>query len=72
MSQLLDHAVAEVRKLADADQDAIAALILQEIEDDRQWDEALAKSPGKLAALAARAEEQVKSGKCRVARFDEL
>ena len=72
MSQLLEQAVAEVRKLADAEQDAIAALILQEIQDDRQWDEALAKSPKKLAALAARAVEQVKAGKCRVAGFDEL
>ena len=72
MSQLLDHAVAEVRKLADAEQDAIAALILQKMEDDRQWDETLAKSTGKLAALAARAEEQVRAGRCRVAKFDEL
>ena len=72
MSQLLDQAVAEARKLPDAEQDAIAALILQEIEDDRRWDETLAKSPGKLAALAARAEEQVRDGRCRAVGFDEL
>ena len=72
MSQLLDHAVAEARKLPDAEQDAIAALILQEIEDDRRWEETLARSPGKLAALAARAEEQVRAGRCRAVGFDEL
>lgn len=72
MSRLLDQAVAEARKLPDAAQDAIAALILDEIEDDRRWDEAFAKSPGKLAALAARAAEQVKAGRCRAAGFDEL
>jgi hypothetical protein len=72
MSQLLDQAVAEARKLPDTEQDAIAALILQEIEDDRRWEEALAKSPDKLAALAARAEEQVRAGRCRAAGFDEL
>jgi hypothetical protein len=65
MSQLLEHAVAEARKLPDAEQDAIAALILEEIEDDRRWEEALARSPEKLAALATRAEEQVRTGRCR-------
>lgn len=63
MSQLLDKALAEVRKLPDAEQDAIAAIILQELEDDRRWNEALAKSPEKLEALAARAEEQVRDGR---------
>lgn len=65
MSPLLDQAIAEARKLPDADQDAIAALILQEIEDDRRWEETLARTPGKLAALAACAREQVRDGRCR-------
>jgi hypothetical protein len=72
MSQLLDHAVSEARKLPDAEQDAIAALILEEIEDDRRWEETLARSPGKLAGLATRAQEQVLAGRCRTAGFDEL
>jgi hypothetical protein len=72
MSPLLDQAVAEARKLPDAEQDAIAALILEEIEDDRQWEASLARSPAKLAALVARAEEQVREGRCRTAGFDEL
>lgn len=72
MSQLLEHAVAEVRKLPDEEQDAIAALILDEIEDDRRWEEAFAASPSKLAALAARAAKQVRAGQCRAAGFDEL
>jgi hypothetical protein len=37
MSQLLDRAFAEPRRLPDAEQDAIAAMILEEIEDDRKW-----------------------------------
>ena len=72
MSPLLDQAVAEARKLSDAEQDAIAVLILEEIEDDRRWEESLARSHGKLSALAARAEEQVRAGRCRAAGFDEL
>ena len=72
MSQLLDQAIAAARKLSDEQQDAIAALILEEIEEDRRWEEALARSPGKLAALATRAEEQVRAGRCRAVGFDEL
>lgn len=72
MSQLLDQAVAEARKLSDAQQDVIAALILEEIEDERRWEESLARSPGKLVALVARANEQVQAGRCKAAGFDEL
>jgi len=72
MSQLLDQAMAEARKLSDAEQDTIAAIILEELEDDRRWEESLARTPGKLAALAARAEKQVQAGQCRTAGFDEL
>ncbi len=72
MSLLLDQAVAEARKLSDAEQDIIAAMILAEIEDDRQWEESLARSPEKLRALAARAEQQVNAGRSRAVGFDEL
>ncbi len=72
MSALLDQAVAKARKLSDAQQDAIATLILEEIEEDRRWEESLARSPEKLASLAVRAKEQVQAGRCRAAGFDEL
>jgi len=72
MSPMLDRAVAEAKKLTDAEQDAIAVLILEEIEDDRRWEESLARSPGKLAAMMARAAGQVEAGECRAAGFDEL
>ena len=72
MSQLLERAVEEARKLPNDEQDAIAVLILEEIKDDRRWDDSFARSPDKLAALAARADEQVRAGRCRAAGFDEL
>ena len=72
MSLLLDQAVAEASKLPEAEQDAIAVVILEEIEDNRRWEESLARSPGKLTALAARAREQVEAGRCRTAGFDGL
>ena len=72
MSLLLDRAVSEARKLSDAEQDAIASLILDEIADDRKWEESFNRSPNNLLALAARAEDQVRAGQCRTAGFDEL
>jgi len=41
-------------------------------EDDWRWEESFAKSHDKLAALVARAKEQVQSGQFRAAGFDEL
>ncbi len=72
MSALLEKAVNEARKLSEEDQDALGAAILDEMDDERRWDEAFARSPGKLTALAARAAEQVKAGDCRAVGFDEL
>ena len=72
MSQLLDQAVAKARKLPVVEQEAIAALILAEIDDEHQWEESFARSPDKLKALAARAAQQVRDGRCRSAGFDEL
>jgi aspartate/glutamate racemase len=72
MTQLLEQAVAAARQLPDAEQEAIAALIMAEIEDDRRWEESFARSSDKLKALAARAADQVRTGQCRTAGFDEL
>ena len=72
MSLLLDQAVAEVRKLPDIAQDAIAAVILEEIADDQRWEESFARSPGKLVAMVSRAEDQVRAGHCQTVGFDQL
>lgn len=72
MSQLLDQALVEARKLTDIEQDAIAAIILAEIRDDQQWEKSLTHSPDKLAALVARAEVQVRAGQCKTVGFDQL
>ena len=72
MSNLLDQAVEKARTLSDAEQDAIGAIILSEIEDDLRWEESLQRSPDKLAALMARAKDQVRNGDCRDAGFNDL
>jgi hypothetical protein len=65
MTQLLEHALAEVQKLPDPAQDSIAALILEQIADDHAWDEAFARSQDQLARLAAKAREDIAAGRVR-------
>lgn len=72
MTQLLDKALAEVQKLPTSDQDAIAAIILNEIADERQWDEAFSKSQDQLGRLAEHVRQQIASGKFRTMGIDEL
>ncbi|MBA3316343.1 MAG: hypothetical protein M3552_18385 [Planctomycetota bacterium] len=57
MTDLLQRALNELQKRPSADQDAIAALILDELEDDKRWDESFAGSQDKLAALVRRTRE---------------
>jgi len=65
MSELLEHAVEKVRKLPDAEQDAIAAVILEEMQDEVRWEKAFAKSRDALAKLAAEAMEEDRKGKTK-------
>lgn len=52
MTKLLEQAIAKVRGLPEVDQDAIAQIVLDELESEQKWDELFAKSPGKLQKLA--------------------
>jgi hypothetical protein len=52
MTRLFQQAVGKVSQLPDADQDAIARLVLDELESDRRWADLTAKSQEKLAKLA--------------------
>jgi hypothetical protein len=50
-----EQAVRAARALPEPEQDAIAAVILAEIEDERRWAEAFARSHDALAELAREA-----------------
>ncbi len=65
MTKLLEKVVTEVKKLPDPEQDAIAALILEEIKDEALWDKAFEKSQAALAKLAAEAIAEDRAGKTR-------
>jgi hypothetical protein len=52
MSKLLAEAFAEASKLPEAEQEALAAWILDELASERRWQEAFDCSPDLLARLA--------------------
>ena len=71
MTKLLEQAIAKLKTRPISEQDslvenlpsAIAALILEEIEDDNRWDESFARSPDLLAKLAGEAMAEHRAGK---------
>ena len=63
MTELLERAIARLQTLPESEQNAIASMILDEIEDEQRWDEAFSRSPDILAKLAASAMAEYRSGK---------
>lgn len=63
MTELLEQAIARLKTLSTDKQDAVATLILEEIEDEGRWDESFARSPDLLAKLAAEAVVEYRAGK---------
>ena len=55
MTQLLEKALSEAAKLSDAEQDAIAAILLQEVAYEQRWSDAFANSQNLLGKLAEQA-----------------
>lgn len=63
MTELLERAIAKLRTLSASEQDAMASMILEELEDEQRWDEAFSRSPDTLAKLAAEAMNEYRAGK---------
>jgi hypothetical protein len=63
MTELLEKVIAKLKALPPSEQDAIAALILEELEDEIRWDAAFARSQDALAKLAAEARAEYRAGK---------
>jgi hypothetical protein len=72
MTQLLEKVLTEVYKLPPEKQDAIAAVILEELEDERLWDKAFAESQDKLAQLARKVRADIKADRIKKMGIDEL
>jgi hypothetical protein len=62
MTKLLEQAFAKAQSLSESEQDAIARLLMDEIESERRWDELFARSPDRLRALADKAWSEHESG----------
>ena len=72
MTLLLEKAINEVYKLSPDKQDAIAALILEELEDEERWEAAFAASEDKLAKLVQKVRADIKAGRVHKMGFDEV
>lgn len=62
MTELLEQAIAKIKDLPDNEQDTIAAIILEELEDEKKWEQAFANSQDLLANLAAEAMQEYQAG----------
>jgi hypothetical protein len=65
MTQLLDKAISAVSKLPEQDQDALAAILLDEIASEQRGSALFAQSQDALETLAAEALAEHASGKTK-------
>ena len=70
--QLLEEALNEVYKLSTEQQNAIAAAILEQPQDEKLWEANDAASEDKLAKFAHKVRSDIKVGCVKKVGFDEL
>lgn len=63
MTRLLEEAFRRASALPESEQDALAAVILADMEDERRWNEAFTNSQELLAELAAEARAEHQAGR---------
>ena len=71
MNKMLERAIAEVSRLPEDEQEAIACLIIEEMEAERGWEERFAKSGNMLADMANKAKAQYARGETSPLSFPE-
>ena len=62
MGVLLEKAIAELRKLSEAEQEAYAQRILDVLADEAKWEELFANSREKLAAAGKQGKHDIAAG----------
>lgn len=62
MTKLLQQAVTEASKLPEKEQDAVAALLLEELASEKRWDEAFISSQHQLSEMARQALREFDAG----------
>jgi len=71
MTQSLEQAFAKASLLSPEEQDALAILILKEIEVERSWEKAFANSQDALSQLADEALAEHQAGRTKRLNADE-
>ena len=72
MTRLLDKAIAEMNKLPTEKQNAIAQIVLDELNDEHLWDQAFGASQDKLAKLAGKVRQDIQAGRVKHMGIDDL
>jgi hypothetical protein len=72
MTQLLEKAFSQVQSLPDTEQDAIADVIFEELEDEKRWEGAFASSQDQLAVLGMTALAEHRAGNSRELKLEDL
>ena len=65
MTKLLEKVIEQVAKLPESEQDAVAAVMLEELASERRWADSLAGSQEKLARLAQEALAEYEAGRTK-------
>ena len=65
MTHLLEKAFSEVAKLPASEQDAVAALVIEELASEKRWSSSFANSQDLLAKLAEEALAEYASGQTK-------
>ena len=63
MTQLLEEAISVIKKLSNDEQDAVAAVLMAELESERQWECAFDSTAEQLSSLAIEALDEYRTGK---------
>ncbi len=72
MTPMLEQAILAAKELPEADQDALAANILEWIEDERRWAESFARTHEALQELAREAFAEHHAGQTLDAAYAEM
>jgi len=65
MTRLLEKAIEQIAKLPESEQDAVAAVMLEELASERRWADALSGPQEKLARLAQEALAEHEAGRTK-------
>lgn len=65
MTRLLEKVLSQAAKLPDAEQDAVAAILLEEMNSEQRWSESFTKSQDLLAELAQKALDEHAGGRTK-------